>query len=477
MKMPNTGRLATTAALVVWLAAPLAAQEPAAAVPPPPGPRQATLDWEDPPPVTAPVVTRAASPLRWEDPPAAGEDHAKEPAASPHKAASRPAPRRAPACSVATRPATRPAARLEWEDPPAAPPSVVGLGDTSSVRVKDVAALQGVQPQPLVGYGLVIGLNKSGDKRQTIFSAQSLGNMLERFGIVVPADQMKVENIAAVLVTAELPPFARQGARLDITASSIGDARSLQGGTLVPTPMRGPDGRVMALAQGPLSIGGFGGGGKAGNSVQVNHLTVGRVPGGALVQVGQQIAIGAAETIQLSLLAADWTNARLLADAVNREIGSAVARVDDAATVSVTVPPAYRTALPDLMARLEPLPLTLDMPARIVINERTGTVVVGSHVRIGAAAVAHGNLSVRISTKYNVSQPGPFSKGGETVVVPEENVDVQEQDNRLVALQEGTTLESVVRALNSLGATPRDIIAIMQALKAAGALRAELVII
>ena len=367
-------------------------------------------------------------------------------------------------------------ASVQADASPQAPPAL-GIGANSAVRVKDVATLQGVQAQPIVGYGLVVGLNKTGDKRQTIFSTQSLANMLERFGVVVPAEQMKVENVAAVMVTAELPPFARQGARLDITASSVGDARSLQGGTLVPTPLRAPDGRVVALAQGPLSIGGFGGGGRAGNSVQVNHLTVGRVPGGALVQVGQGVTLGNAQTIRLALGDADWTNARLLADAVNRELGSALARVEDAATVTISVPPDYQSSLPDLMARLEPLPLTVDLPARVVINERTGTVVVGSHVRIGAAAVAHGNLSVRISTKYNVSQPSAFAERGQTVTVPEESVDVQEQDNRLVALDEGTTLDAVVRALNSLGATPRDIIAIMQALKAAGALRAELVII
>jgi flagellar P-ring protein FlgI len=350
------------------------------------------------------------------------------------------------------------------------------LSGAESVRVKDVAALHGVQPVPLVGYGLVIGLNKTGDRRQTIFSAQSLANMLERFGVVVPPEGIKIENVAAVLVTAELPPFSRAGARLDVTASSIGDARSLQGGTLVPTPLRGPDGRVHALAQGPLSLGGFGGG-RGGTSVQVNHLTVGRVPGGALVQVGQQVVVGPAQMIELSLFDADWTNARLLADAINRDLGSPHARVADASTVTIDVPAQYQQSVPDLMARLEPLTLTVDAPSRVVINERTGTVVVGAQVRIGVAAVAHGNLSVRISTRYAVSQPSPFARTGETVVVPEEQVEVTEGDNKLIALEEGVTLDAVVRALNALGATPRDIIAIMQALKAAGALRAEVVII
>jgi flagellar P-ring protein precursor FlgI len=379
------------------------------------------------------------------------------------------------ASSRATAPASAAASRDRAVDPQQIP-LPADTPTPGTVRVKDLAALQGIQPIPLVGYGLVMGLNKTGDRRQTIFSTQSLANMLERFGIVVPAEQMKVENVAAVLVTSELPPFSRSGARLDVTASSIGDARSLQGGTLVATPLKGPDGRVYALAQGPLSLGGFGGG-KGGSSVQVNHLTVGRVPAGGVVQVGQQVSLGTAEQIQLSLFEADWSNARRLADSINHELGGTAARVVDASTVSIDVPAVYQSSLPDLMARLEPLSLTADAPSRVVINERTGTVVVGANVRIGAAAVAHGNLSVRISTKYTVSQPNAFSRTGETVVVPEEQVDVNEQDAKLVALTEGVTLDAVVHALNSLGATPRDIIAIMQALKAAGALRAELVII
>lgn len=344
-----------------------------------------------------------------------------------------------------------------------------------AVRVKDVARLQGAAPMPLIGYGLVVGLNKTGDRRQTIFSAQTLANMLERLGVEVAGGQIKIENVAAVLVTAELPPFARPGARLDVVVSSIGDARSLQGGTLLATPLRGTDGGVYALAQGPLTLGGFGAG-RGGNSVQVNHLTVGRVPGGALVQMGQQVQLPDAGELLLALHEADFGSARRLAEAIETELGAGAARAIDPATVAVTVPPAYRTSVADLMARLESLPLDIDAPARVVINERTGTVVVGANVRIGAAAVAHGNLSVRITTRYDVSQPAPLSEGGQTVVVPREDVNVTEGDARLVALEEGTTLDAVVRALNALGATPRDVIAIMQALKAAGALKAEIVI-
>jgi flagellar P-ring protein precursor FlgI len=343
------------------------------------------------------------------------------------------------------------------------------------VRVKDVASLYGARPVPLIGYGLVVGLNKTGDRRQTIFSAQTLANMLERLGVTVPPDQIKIENVAAVLVTSELQPFARPGARLDLTVSSVGDARSLQGGTLLSTPLHGPDGGIYALGQGPLSIGGFGGG-KGGNSVQVNHLTVGRVPGGGLVQVGQKVELTTAETIYLALNEPDYLNAQRLAGAISIELGPGSARPLDPATVAVKVPEEYRSNIADLMARIEPVTVSVDSPARVVINERTGTVVVGAGVRIGTAAVAHGNLSVRISTKFSVSQPEGFS-GGETTVVPDEQVDVSEGTAQLVALEEGTTLEAVVRALNGLGATPRDIIAIVQALKAAGALRAELVII
>lgn len=351
----------------------------------------------------------------------------------------------------------------------------VGAQAPVQVRVKDVASLQGVHPVPLIGYGLVIGLNKTGDRRQTIFSAQSLANVLQRFGVDVPAAEMKIENIAAVLVTAELSPFARAGARLDVTASSIGDARSLQGGTLLATPLRGPDGTVHALAQGPLSLGGFGGG-DGGNNVQVNHLTVGRVPSGAMVQVGREMAFGDAPNVLLSLREPDFTTARRLAEAVTAELGQGTARAVDPATVAVEVPAEYRGAISDLMARLEPITLVADGVARVVINERSGTVVVGGGVRLQAAAVAHGSLSVRITTAYDVSQPAPFSEG-ETVVVPQTEVEVAEQDARLVALESGATLDAVVRGLNALGATPRDIIAILQALKAAGALQAEIVII
>ena len=342
-------------------------------------------------------------------------------------------------------------------------------------RLKDIASVQGAAPTPVIGYGLVVGLNKTGDRRQTVFSAQTLANMLERFGIAVAPGEIKIENVAAVLVTAQIGPYAQAGARIDVTASSIGDARSLQGGTLMPTPLRAPDGRVVALAQGPLSIGGFGAA-SGGNSVQVNHLTVGRVPAGALVQEARAWTPPTGGVLRLALHEPDFISAGRVARAINDELGGNAAKVLDAGSVAVTVPPTYQAALPDLIARLEPLPVTMDVAARVVINERTGTVVMGGDVRLGPAAVAHGNLSVRIATQYEVSQPAPLS-GGQTTVVPQSELDVNEGNAQLIALDAGATLADVVRALNVLGVTPRDIIAVMQALKAAGALRAEIVIL
>jgi flagellar P-ring protein precursor FlgI len=345
-------------------------------------------------------------------------------------------------------------------------------------RIKDIAALQGVGTAPLIGYGLVVGLNKTGDKRQTLFTTQTLANLLTRMGVEVPSEEMKVENTAAVLVTAELPSAARSGQRIDVLASSIGDARSLQGGTLLLTPLRDGRGEVVAVAQGPLSIGGFGGG-TGSSSVQVNHLTVGRVPSGALVQTSVAGPGGTPDMRELTLVLhePDFSTAARLADVLNEDFRTRVARAADASSVTVTIPDEYLGQVPQLMARMESLTVRPDAAARVVINERTGTVVVGHGVTLGPAAVAHGSLSVRISTTFEVSQPAPFSKGGETVVVPQETVDVREGAAQLVRLDEGTTLDAVTRALNALGATPRDIIAILQALKASGALRAELVIL
>ena len=373
---------------------------------------------------------------------------------------------------------TRTLRRVRLAGAAAAVASLIGGMPLAAVetRLKDILTLQGFRPSPLVGYGLVIGLNKTGDKRQTIFSTQSLANMLSRFGVNVPADQIKIENIAAVLVTAELSPYQRTGARLDVLASSIGDARSLQGGTLLPTSLRGPQGEMVALAQGPLSIGGFGGGGGGGSSVVVNHLTVGRIPGGAIVEAAPEVVMPNTGTLTFALREPDFSTASRVAQAINSLLGTQAARATDPGSVTLQVPAEYRQSLPELMARIEVLPVQTDAVARVVINERTGTVVVGGNVQLGPAAVAHGNLSVRITTRYEVSQPLPYT-GGQTVVVPNQQVDIREGNAKLVTLPEGATLDAVASGLNALGASPRDIIAIMQALKAAGALRAEIIIL
>jgi len=355
-------------------------------------------------------------------------------------------------------------------------PDAATQAQAPTARLKDLVALQGISSSPLVGYGLVVGLNKTGDKRQTIFSTQTLANLLSRLGVNVDGEAIKVENIAAVLVTADLPPFARAGARLDVTASSVGDARSLQGGTLLATPLKGPNGEIVALAQGSLSVGGFGGG-SGGTSVSVNHLTVGRVPSGAIVQSVAPATMPRGEDLTLALRDPDYVTASRIARAINDDLKTDIARVLDPGSVSVRVPADRRDSVPELMARMENLTVEVDTIARVVIAERTGTVVVGGNVRLGPAAVAHGNLSVRISTQYSVSQPNPLSTGAQTTVVPNQRVDVREGTSRLVTLPDGVTLDAVASALNALGASPRDIIAIMQALKAAGALRAEIVVL
>jgi len=344
-----------------------------------------------------------------------------------------------------------------------------------TARLKDIATLQGIVATPLVGYGLVVGLNKTGDKRQTIFSTQTLSNMLSRFGVTVDGEAMKVENIAAVLVTAELAPYQRPGARVDVTASSIGDARSLQGGTLLPTSLKGPDGEMVALAQGPLSIGGFGVG-SGGNAVVVNHLTVGRIPGGAIIESATPAPMPKLDALTFALHEPDFGTASKVALVINGRLGAGSARVIDPGSVTVQVPEKFKDLVPELMAELEVLPVETDVVARVVINERTGTVVVGGNVRVTAAAVAHGNLSVRITTQYTASQPMPYSLG-QTTVVPNRDIAVHEGTAKLITLPNGTTLDDVAGALNALGASPRDIIAIVQALKAAGALRAEIVIL
>lgn len=343
-------------------------------------------------------------------------------------------------------------------------------------RLKELVTIEGVRSNQLVGYGVVVGLNGTGDRRQTIFSAQSLSNLLNRMGVTVPATALRVNNTAAVMVTAELPPFAQPGARIDVTAAAIGDASNLQGGLLILTALRGADGEIYAVAQGPVLTGGFVANGGAGNRQTVNHPTVGRVAAGATVERPSP-AVDLSRGFRLQLRHADFTTAARIAEAINRRFGDTpVARAENSAAVAVTIPPGFAARPTEYIAEIERLSVETDRLARVVINERTGTVVMGRDVRIAPAAVMHGNLTIEVSTRYDVSQPEPLSKGS-TQIVPRVDVGVKEEKSRNLMLKEGASVEELVRALSSIGATPRDVIAIIQNLRSAGALEAEVEVI
>jgi flagellar P-ring protein precursor FlgI len=346
----------------------------------------------------------------------------------------------------------------------------------ADVRVKDVARVHGVRDNSLYGYGLVIGLSGTGDRAgSSPFTPQTIASMLQRLGIAVPIDRLDSKNVAAVMVTAKLPPFVKPGAALDVTVSSLGDAQTLQGGTLLLTPLQGPDGRVYALAQGAVSVGGIAASGASGESVQKNHPTVGRVPNGGTVEREVPMALDPS-TVTLTLASPDFTTAVRLAEAVNVSgIGDQVARAVDPSTVTVRVPTAYQPRLMEFIAHVESLRVAVDAPAKVVINERTGTVIMGNQLRISTVAVAHGSLTIQVKEETQVSQPPPLApRGSQTVAVPKSEVNVKEDSAQLVVVPEGASIGDVVQALNALGVTPRDLISIMQAIKRAGALMADL---
>jgi flagellar P-ring protein precursor FlgI len=343
-------------------------------------------------------------------------------------------------------------------------------------RIKDVAAFQGVRENQLVGYGLVVGLNGTGDRRQTFFSTQTLTNMLERSGLSVSPALIRVKNIAAVMVTAALPPFARKGSRIDVTVSSIGDAESIQGGVLIMTPLRAANSEVYVTAQGQLSLGGFSAAG-GGSRVQLNHPTVGRIPNGGLVEQEVQMDLAGRSKLSLVLHDSDFTTATRAVSAVNETVGMDVARAIDGRTIAIDVPDTFTNRVIEFMSMIENAEMDVDFRAKVVLNERTGTIVMGKDVKIADVSIIHGSLSLQVGTIFDISQPGPFSPEGQTVVVPQTTVTAQEEKGRTVNLREGASVEEVVRALNSIGAGPRDVIAILQAIKAAGALQADLEII
>lgn len=349
----------------------------------------------------------------------------------------------------------------------------------SAERIKDIASVAGVRANQLVGYGLVVGLDGSGDQViQAPFTTQSLRNFLTQMGLNLPVGaNPQLTNIAAVSVHAELPPFAKPGQTLDVTVSSLGNADSLRGGSLLMTELRGPDGEVYALAQGSLIVSGFGAEGADGSSVSVNVRSAGRIPNGAIVERGVPSPFTTAPVLVMNLHAADFTTAQRVAASINDSLGDAVARPLDAVSIEVRAPqdPAAKVAFTSVLENLQVDPAA--SAAKVVVNSRSGTIVIGAEVRLESAAVAHGNLTVTVSENINVSQPGPLARAGETAITPESEVRIVEEEARMFVINPGVSLRELVTAVNKVGAAPGDLIAILEALQQAGALRAQLVVI
>ena len=347
-----------------------------------------------------------------------------------------------------------------------------------AARIKEVASVQGVRSNPLVGYGLVVGLDGTGDQTtSTPFTTQSISALLQQMGVTVPpGTNMQLKNVAAVMVTAQLPPFAQPGQTIDVNVSSLGNAKSLRGGTLIATPLKGADGQIYALAQGNLIVGGAGAS-AGGSKVQINHLSAGRVPEGATVERAVPTPLNQGEYIQLDLSSNDFNTAREVARTINAKMGEGTAQALDGRVVRVRMP-ATPDARVSFMADIENLDVAQAAPAaRVVINARTGSVVMNQAVTLAACAVAHGSLSVTINSTPLVSQPNALSTGGQTVTAEKAEIAISQQAGSLIQMPAGTKLAEVVKALNSLGATPQDLLAILQAMKAAGALQAELEVI
>jgi len=360
-------------------------------------------------------------------------------------------------------------------------PAEAGLSNSSGdvqERIKDLATIAGVRDNQLIGYGLVVGLTGTGDQTtQAPFTVQSLKNMLGQLGVTIPPNvNPQLKNVAAVMITADLPPFAKPGQRMDITVSSLGNAKSLRGGTLLMTPLKGLDGEVYAIAQGNLTVGGFGAEGKDGSSITVNVPSVGRIPNGATVEREVPNSFGDGNAITLNLRRPDFTTANQMAEVINRSFGKGVAEALDGSSISVRAP-VDRGQRVSFVSMLENLNVTTGTPAaRVVINSRTGTLVIGAGVRVTPAAITHGNLTVTIDEKLQVSQPNARA-GGQTAVTPDTNVAAKQDKNRMFLFAPGTALGDIVKAINDVGAAPGDLVAILEALREAGALRAELIVI
>jgi flagellar P-ring protein precursor FlgI len=357
---------------------------------------------------------------------------------------------------------------------------IVGTSpEAHAERVKDIASVAGVRTNQLVGYGLVVGLDGTGDQTsQAPFTIQSIRNMLAKFGVTIPPNvNPQLKNVAAVVVHAELPPFTKAGQTIDVTVASIGNAGSLRGGSLLMTPMRGIDGEVYAIAQGAMAVSGFGANGKDGSRISLNVPSSGRIPNGATVEREVQSNFTNTPNVVLNLNTPDFTTAARLAEGINKKLGDGTAEAVDAVSVKVAAPvdPNQRIAYVSTLETIEIEPG--DAPARVIVNSRTGTVVIGSHVRVTEAAVAHGSLSVTITERQDVSQPNPFGRGN-TVVTPRSTIEIQQPEQaRMFVFNAGVNLDEIVRAVNQVGAAPGDLVAILEALKEAGALRAELIVI
>lgn len=352
---------------------------------------------------------------------------------------------------------------------------LLGAGQVQAERIKDIASISGVRTNQLVGYGLVTGLDKTGDK--TKFTGQSLRSMMGRLGMTLPPDiDPKSKNVALVSIHADLPAFAKPGQKIDVTVSSMGDAKSLRGGSLLMSPLRGADGNVYAMAQGNLVVGGLSAGGQDGSKVTVNNPLVGRVPSGATVERIVPTSFDQSPDMVFNLNTADFTTAQRMADSINKTLGADTAQAIDATSVSVRAPvnPAQRVGFASVIENIELAPD--DAPAKVIVNSRTGTVIINSKVRVQPAAVSHGSLTVTISENPQVSQPNPLS-GGSTVVTPQSNVEVKEDKNHMFVFNPGVSLDEIVQAVNGVGAGPSDLVAILEALRSAGALRAELIVI
>ncbi len=353
---------------------------------------------------------------------------------------------------------------------------VSAVASVQAARIKDIASVGGADGEHLIGYGIVVGLGGTGDGSKTGFTNHSVASMMEKFGHTLDPREIKLKNVAAVMVTAKLPPYSRSGGNMDVTVSSLGDATSLEGGVLLMTPLlRQADGHQYAIAQGPVSIGGFNIDAGLGNSLRKNHSTVGRIPAGGQLVRDWTGGVVRDNRVELNLHNPDFTTASNIARRVNEALGSEAAKAFGANRVSVWIPAAASEDKIGFLSRVENLDVWTDLPARVVINERTGTVVVGEHVTIKDAAIAHGNLRVEIRTGYGASQPAPFGQG-ESLLLPSVGASVSDGDGQLAVLGSNNTVEDVARSLNELGVSPRDMVAIFQALKESGALEAELVI-